>query len=65
MVVLTGEVIAMDGAVEQTLAAVDEFLGVGAPAIKSVLLALLSVQPPFNLKAAVVFDKAATAAEPS
>ena len=45
--------------------AVEEFLGLGAATKKSVLLALLSVQPPFNLIIAVVFDGAVVAAVPS
>ena len=60
-----GEEIAKLGFVEQTLAAVLEFLGEGAPVEKSVLFELLSVHQPFNLIPEVVFDKVATAADPS
>jgi hypothetical protein len=65
IVAFVGDVIDTDGEVEQIFVAVAEFLGVGAPTVKSVLLELLSVHPPFILMAAVVFDKTATAAVPS
>ena len=48
--------------VGQGLAAVAVLRGVGAPAVKSVELLSVSVQPPAALKAAVVFESVGAAA---
>ena len=51
---LTGLAIESAGLVEHVFAAVAEFLGVGAPTVKSVRGGVLSVHPPFHLNASVV-----------